>query len=223
MEQRWLSKTGICTVLGVSPSVIDTYVKQKFIVRMGKAQSTRYLDPTPEYVEQLKLGQAIHKKTFHEFVDLFTTPLLTPREIMTITRWSMNYTLKYLKQHKTPGFTIGKCKLYSPNTLRDILWERQDRKGMSKQMCPFLLAEIIRFFSEYYKGECEEAPTDAQFAEDELLQRKINRMMRLPSEKRVAALSEFMAKVDLAKRVVAADHDKSKNTSAPKNTPHDSL
>ena len=205
MEQRWLSKTGICTVLGITESTLQTYVRNKYVVKIGKQPNIRYLDPTPEYTEQLRLGQALHRKQNELPFDVSTAALLTLREVEEIVGWTNHrYAQKYITKHKIPSIKIGRFHLYRVDTVRDILWKRQDRSKVSKQIGPFVISEIIDFFWKYYKAECEETPTDTQFEEDHLLQRKLNRMMRLPSNKREVALAEFMRTMELAKRVVAA-------------------
>ena len=181
MEQRWLSKTGICTVLGINERILREWVKNKYIVQIGKHPTFRYLDPTPGYAEQLKLGQALHTKENQLPFDISTAALLTLREVAEIVGWKLPYAQQYMWKYKVPFVKIGRFRLYAVDVVRNILWQRQDRSKASKQVAPFLLSEILRWFVAHYAAECEEVPTDTAFAEDELLQRKLTRMMQLPS------------------------------------------
>lgn len=214
MEQRWLSKVGICTVLGITESTLDTLVKRKFLVKMGNGVGTRYLDPTPSYAEQIRLGQAIHKKEFLNDRDLSIAALFTLREISEILGLQLNSVQQWAwreqKKHLLKATKVGKYCLYTAEDVRDLIWTRHGRKRFSKQKSPFLLPELIAFFQKYMVGENQDMPTDAQFEEDEALQRKLRKMMQMKSPGRERALADFMQKVELAKAVVeTASHGES--------------
>jgi hypothetical protein len=208
MEQRWLSKIGICTVLGINESTLKTLVKQNYIVKIGTHPNIRYLDPTPEYAEQLRLGQALHRQHVLLGRDLSTAALFTLREIAeilgleirSVQAWIWRESYRYLFK----GTKVGKYHLYSAEDVRNLIWKRHGRKRYSKQKSPFLLPELIAFFHKIMDVEIEDMPTDAQFEEDEVLQRKIKMMLRQKSPGRERALADFMAKVELAKQVVTA-------------------
>ena len=205
MEQRWLSSTGICSALGISPNILRILVKQKLIVKIGKNPNIRYLDPTPEYAEQLRLGQTLHAQEYLRFRDsLSSAALLTLREVAEIMGWTIEYARLYFNKKKIPAIQVGQYHLYSVEQVRDFLYARQDRRGAIRSRGKFLLREMIDYFWRYYGIECEETPTDSEFAEDDLLQRKLAKMMKTPSPQRELMLADFMAKIQFAKEVVAA-------------------
>ena len=204
MEQRWLSMTGICTVLSVSPNTITTLVRKKMLVKIGTPPNVRYLDPTSEYAALLKLGESIYYKEHAIPRDFNTVAFLTLTEMAEVLGWRLSYARQYVHRRKLPCIKVGSLHLYSIAQVRKIMWARQGRKLVSNQKSPFLLTEIVWYFSKHYKKELAELPTDAEFAEDALLQKKIQRMMRMPSPARELALKDFMGKIELAKQVVTA-------------------
>lgn len=200
--QRWLTLTEICTTLRMSPDQIKALVKKRQLVAVGVGQShKRYLDPTPEYSERLRLAQDLEFR-LHRWKETFPIlALFTAREISYLTGWTKYSTYERLKERKIKGYRIGKYVLFSAETVRDILWRKSGaRKRINKDKSPFLISELMRFFLEYKAREDEETPTDAEFAADELLQRKMSRMMHLPSPQREAVFRDFMSKTDFAKR-----------------------
>ena len=208
MEQRWLSKTGICTVLGISEETLRTYVKKKYLVRIGAGPNIRYLDPTPEYKERLRIGEVIQSKHTNQAIDIDLTRMISIREISELTGWRFAYANTYMNRHKVPHVKVGDkqgnmYRLYAIQDVRRILWERRDRKAMAHQRSPFLLKELIEFFWKNYKRDSEEAPTDTEFKEDDLLQRKINRAMRYKSPQREQALADLMDKAKVARKTVS--------------------
>jgi hypothetical protein len=211
MDQRWLSLTGICTTLNISPDHAFRLVKQGYLEviwgRPGrKNKDARFLDPTPAYAERLRLCETLYgRSNIEQFpVDFDIRGFLTVREVSELLGWTLMYTKKYLKTRKVPNVHIGQYVLYSMATVRDLMWRRSGRKQSTKQRAPFLIREMVDFFLAAKAAHEEEVPTDNQFAEDDLLQRKLVRMMKMKSPERELALKEFYDKVALAKDVVAA-------------------
>lgn len=199
--QRWLTIAEICTTLRMSPDQIKALVKKRILVCVGSQQDKRYLDPTPEYAERLRLADNLHKRLNHWESTFPLLALFTAKEISNLTGWTKYSTYERLKERKVKKYRIGKYVLFSAETVRDILWRKSGaRKRINKDKSPFLISELMRFFLEYKAREDEETPTDAEFAADELLQRKMSRMMHLPSPQREAVFRDFMSKTDFAKR-----------------------
>jgi hypothetical protein len=203
LHQRWLSLSGISTVLNLTPTQIKTLHKQRLLVRIGKNPSEyRYLDPTPEYAERLRLAAVMLSKNSQVNIDLPMTFLLTIREVAEIMGWSLTHARHFLDDSKAPCWKAkNRAKLYSVSTVRDLLFKRQGRK-LSKQRDPFLLSDLINYFRRFQVEEEAIVPTDAEFAEDAELQKKIVWMMKQPSPQREAMLADFLEKVELAKQVV---------------------
>jgi hypothetical protein len=202
MEQRWLSKRGICDVIGISEANLKSLVRQKYLVKIGKPPNVRYLDPTPEYAEKLKIGQALYVKSFLPTRDINLAALFTVQELATILNISVfaaRGRAKKLPRIKGKGYS----DLLTVQDVRNLVWRVSDRKQMSKQRSPFLLTELIAWFWKHYKAEFADVPTDAAFAEDALLQKKIRVMMNYPSPQKELALKEFMETMELAKQAVA--------------------
>jgi hypothetical protein len=211
LPQRWLSLSGICTVLNLTPSQVKSLYKQKYLVRIGKnPPDYRYLDPTPEYAERLRLAAVLLSRnaavTFK--IDLPTTFLLTSREVAEIMGWSPRYAKVYLAEKKIPCFRFENSKkralLFSVSAVRDMIFKRNGRGRYSKQLAPILLSDVILFYRRFQATEEAIVPTDAAFKEDAELQKKIQWMMRQPSPQREVMLADFLDKMELAKQVVEA-------------------
>ena len=203
-EQTWLSLSGICDKLRLSTGQVRTLVKKGCLATIGKQAALRFLDPTPEYVEQLRLGAIIHQKHFPVPAGLTEKALLTKGECAELLGLSARMMERYLYRHTVPSIRVDKKHfLYSPLVVREAMLKRSGRK-LSKQKSPFLLAEIIAFFAQRITKECEEVPTDLEFQEDELLQKKLSRMMAMPSPQKEAGLKDFCDKVAIAKWFVGA-------------------
>ena len=202
LPQRWLSLSGICTVLNLTPSQVKTLYRNKFLVRIGKnPPDYRYLDPTPEYAERLRLAAVMLSKNHsHNIpIDLPLTSLLTMREIAEIMDWSLHKTVRLLERGKVPCFKgKNRVRLFSVSDVRDFIWKRNGRKN--KYTAPLLLSELIVYFRRFQAAEEAIVPTDAQFAADEALQKKITWLMKQPN--REVLLADFIQKVELAKQVL---------------------
>lgn len=203
LPQRWLSLSGISTALNLTPVQIKTLYNQKLLVRIGKRPNEyRYLDPTPEYAERLRLAAVMLSKNSIVNIDLPMTFLLTIREIAEILGWTHRYAINYLEDHKVPCWkSKNRARLYSISTVRDMLFKRQGRK-LSKQRDPFLLQDLLDYFRRFQAEEESIVPTDAAFEQDALMQKKIKWLMRQPSPHREAMLADFIDKMELAKKVV---------------------
>ena len=204
LPQRWLSLSGISTQLNLTPTQIKTLYEQKLLVRIGKRPNEyRYLDPTPEYAERLRLAAVMLSKNHsHNIpIDLPFTSLLTMREIAEIMDWSLHKTVRLLERGKVPCFKgKNRVRLFSVSDVRDFIWKRNGRKN--KYTAPLLLSELIVYFRRFQAAEEAIVPTDAAFAEDEALQKKIIWLMKQP--KREVLLADFIQKIELAKTVVHA-------------------
>ena len=203
IPQRWLSLTGISTVLNLTGTQIKLLHKQRLLVRIGKRpEDYRYLDPTPEYAERLRLAAVMLSKNSQVNIDLPMTFLLTAREVAEIMGWSLIHARHFLQDNKVPCWKgKNRAALYSVSTVRDLLFKRQGRK-LSKQRDPFLLSDILNYFRRFQAEEESIVPTDAAFAEDEDLQKKIAWLMKQPSPQREVMLADFIEKLELAKQVV---------------------
>lgn len=209
MEQRWLSLTGICTTLNISHGHAVWLAKRGFLATIwgdgGKTwKKARFLDPTPEYAEKLKLGEALYGRLFPVPVDLDLAGLITIREVAEIMGWSIRYARQYAFKGKIkPAVRAGITDLYSIAEVRRVFWKRNGRsRAVSKQVAPFLVREIIDYFLRTTAEAEREVPTDAQFAEDDLLQKKLIRMSKMKSPDREAAFADFYRKVELARLAV---------------------
>ena len=202
-EQRWLSLTGICTTLQMTEWNIKTLVKQGVLVKIGTSKDTRYLDPTPEYAEKLKLGEALYGRLYPIPFDLSTTALISTRELAEILGWKLKYARQYVWREDVPHIRVGLYDLYTVATVRDLLWKRQGRKFAGRRS-PFLIPQLIDFFMRQLARENEEVPTDEQFAQDDLIERKLVRMSKLKSPDKEAAFADFYRKVELSRQVAAA-------------------
>lgn len=207
-EQRWLSLDGICSVLQTNRTHIFWLVKQGYLetIPPAKGSGARYLDPTPQYAERLRLAEMIYRRRhlLPTGFDLSEKALFTKSEIAAIVGWTEKYTVKWLREHKIPFIKCGNRKtglcLYTPKAVREILWRRSGRKEFSKQRAPFLIRELIEYFLKHHSDNGEDIPTDKQFMEDDLFQRKLNRILKMKSPQKEAALRELWSKVELAKQ-----------------------
>lgn len=212
LPQRWLSLDGICTTLNVSKDHALWLAKSGFLEviwgsnKMRRYVDARFLDPTPAYAERLKIGEALYGRLFPIPHDLDLCGLLTIREVAEIMGWSLRYARKYAWKYKLPSVRAGRYDLYSPSVVRDLLWRRGGRR-LSKQKAPFLVTEMIEWFLRSTAQVEADLPTDAQLAQDEVMQRKLARMMKLPSPDRERALAEFLEKTEMAKQLLAVLRD----------------
>ena len=115
-NQRWLSLTGICTCLEITETHALRLAKQGFLVVLGKTtikKDMRFLEPTAEYANKLKLGEALYGRLFPIPRDLDLTGLFTFKEVAEILGWSRSYTRLYLHENKVLKVKVGKYSFYS--------------------------------------------------------------------------------------------------------------
>ena len=206
--QRWLSLTGICTTLAMDEDSVRSLAKEGFLVRIGGGRAGyRYLDPTTEYAERLRLAHLYHIQKLTEVPDLPAKALISCAELAELTGWSTDYTWKVISQKKVPKIKMGRYTLLTVETVRDILWHKGGRKK-AKETSPFLLADLIAWFLRYQASEDADVPTDAQLAADERFQRKVAKIAKMPSLQRDAAMVDLLQKIELARSV------------CPRETPH---
>jgi hypothetical protein len=203
LPQRWLSLSGICTTLNLTPSQIKTLYNQRLLVRIGKNHSEhRYLDPTPEYAERLRLAAVMLSRKSGVNIDLPMSFILTAREVAEIMGWSIKHARRYLVEKKIPCYkSKNRALLYSVTAVRDMIFQRQGRH-LAKQKAPFLLAEILAYQKRFQAAEEAMVPVDELFEQDIELQKKLNWMMRQPN--RDPMLRDFIEKMELAKKVLNA-------------------
>lgn len=197
-EQTWLSLSGICDRLRLPPYTVRQLAKKGCLaVIKGKGNvQARYLDPTPEYREQLRLGAIIHQRHFPVPAGLSEKALLTKGECAELLGMSLRTMEHYLQRHSIPSIRVHKKHfLYSPMVVRDAMLKRSKRT-LSKQRCAFLLSELIDLFRSRLSDELSLIPTDKEFAEDERLQRRLG-LIVTESQK-----ADFAKKVRLAQQVV---------------------
>lgn len=210
-EQRWLSLTGICSILSTTSDHIWWLVKNGYLEMIpGKGNESksgaRFLDPTPEYLNKLRTTELIYGRRFPmpaDF-DLDSKCIFSRSEVGVLMGWTSRYTHQFFARHKEipcvktcTSKTGGLC-LYSAKEIRKMIWKKQG-KSTTYQSAPFLIPGLIELFRSRFTNE--DGPTDAEFAEDAVLQKKLQRLLKLPREQREAAVKEFMAKVQLAKEV----------------------
>jgi hypothetical protein len=200
LEQRWLSLQGICDVLSLTPNQARLMHKQRYLVRVGKrVQDHRYLDPTPEYAERLRLAAVLLSKNNEVRVDLPMTFILTVREVAEIMGWSLKYAQRYLSERKIPCLkSKNRVQLFTVSTVRDLIWQRSGKK-LGKYVGPILLSEMIDYFRRFQAAEDEIMPTDAALDADAALQKKISWILRQPHRDKL--LAAFLEKVEIAKQV----------------------
>lgn len=198
--QRWLSLSGICTTLGLNTTQINRLVKDGFLVTIKANKEVRYLDPTPEYAEKLKLGEVLYSKQNHFPRDFDLVTLLTLRELAEIVGWTFRYAEKYCIEHKVPAVKVGRYNLYSVATVRELLWRRSGRK-LASQLAPFRIQALIDWFLKSTTEAEKLIPTDREFIEDMNIQKRLAKMGKLPSPARETMIADFFRKLELAKTV----------------------
>jgi len=213
-QQAWLSLDGICNVLQTSVSHIRWLVSHNYLETLPGSkpgiQNARFLDPTPAYADRLRTTEMIYQRRvpLPADMDMSGKAIFTRAEMAVILGWTDNYARGYLKDNEVPCVKIGKIKhgglnLYTAQTLRSLLWRRRGRK-LSKQKAPFLISDLIEWFLKQDAIEIDGIPTDAEFAEDALFQKKLKMILKMPSPQKEAAMRELWSKVELAKQAATS-------------------
>jgi len=188
----------------MSPGAIKRMVKERFLVKIGSGERARYLDPTPEYAERLRLGQILHGKILDIPVDLDMKALLSLREVAIVMGITLKYASKlvYAKKQLKP-MKVGRLNLFLIEDVRDLMWRRGDRE-LSKQVSPFLITDLVDWFLKETRELEEVIPDDDAVLEDRQIRKKLVALSKKPSPLREMAIKEFMEQVRLAKTVAAA-------------------
>jgi hypothetical protein len=196
--QTWLSLSGICDRLRLSPTQVKTLARKGCLATIGKkgTPAYRFLDPTPEYSEQLRLGAILHQRFFPVPAGLTEKALLTLGECAELLGMTPVKMKRYMMRHAVPSVRVDrKHFLYSPLVVREAMLKRSN-KALSKQLAPYLLSEMIEGFRTRLSEELSIIPTDKEFLADESLQKRLA-MIVGESQK-----SDFARKVKLAQEVV---------------------
>lgn len=161
-----------------------------------KITSARFLDPSSEYAEHLRLGEIIHNRLYPVPAGLSEKSLLTTgecAELLGITPLMMN---RYMRRHAIPSIRVDKKHfLFSPLVVREAMLRRSKRTAYS-QKSVFLIAELVELFRSRLSAEISIIPTDKEFAADEALQKRLS-LIVTESQK-----ADFARKVKLAQQVV---------------------
>lgn len=203
VDQTWLTIDALSYTLRLPTKYIRWLTEKKFLVAIGHGPQKRWLDPTPEYKEQLRMAAVLHHRTLFIPADISELSLVTLRELAELCSWTLSYARIYMKQHpKIPRFRVNsQLHLYSITTVREILWRRQGRR-YSKQRSPFLITELVDFVRREHERESADIPTDAEHAADEKIQRKLEAIVRRSDKDQEVAKNDFADKVALARKVV---------------------
>jgi hypothetical protein len=205
--QQWLSLSGICDKLRLSPYQVKTLAKKGCLaIIKGKMRvADRFLDPTPEYAEQLRLGAIIHQRHFPIPAGLSEKALLTRAECAELLNMKLKTLDDYVKKNFfPPAIRVDRSHfLYSPVMVRKIMLQRRsgerywkDKEPLSSKLAPFLIPELVELFRSRLSEEVSSIPTDKEFLADESLQKRLSKIVT-QSQK-----SDFAQKVKLAQQIV---------------------
>ena len=210
-EQRWLSLTGICNVLLTTPQHIRWLVNNNYLEMIpGNLgfKSARFLDPTPAYADKLKITELIYNRRcpWPGEMDLEGKALFTKAEIAALLGISPIAMNSYLIAHKVPCIKTDTNKrtalrFYTTKTVRSLIWQRQKTRTTSKQQSPFLLEELIQFFMTAQAEAEATTPTDLDFKQDDILYKKMAKLLKMPSPEKEVAVRDLWDKVEIAKKI----------------------
>jgi hypothetical protein len=203
MEQSWLTLDQISFKLRLGKSYIKELTRQKFLVTIGNADKKRWLDPTPDYAQQLRLAAILHSRALFVPPDISEIALLTLREVAILCNWTLRYAQVYMHRNpQVPRFKVNsQLSLYSIRTVREILWRRQGHKA-AHQRSPFLIMELVRFVQKEHEAATRDVPTDAEYAADDKIMRKLEAIVTRSEADQAAAKNDFARKAELARRIV---------------------
>lgn len=201
MDQRWLTLDALCSTLRLQPAHVRTLVRKGFLVAIGggKGVPARYLEPTDEYKEQLRIAAILHMRAQPIPMGISEKCLLTAGEIGELLgSKSAAKTNKWLNKHKVVGYKVTKAlSLYTVKDVREALWRREGRI-LAKQRAPYLISEIVEYVRRIHAAETALVPTDKEFRQDDILLKKLEVLAALGED----AQMDFAAKVELARKVV---------------------
>ena len=203
--QTWLSLSGMCDRLRLTPTQVRTLAKKGCLAVIGGKGNVdkRYLDPTPEYREQLRLGAMIHQRAYPVPAGITEKALLTNSECGEIIGMSTQMMNRYLTRNSIPSIKVTKALfLYPPTVVREAMLKRA-KKSVSRQKSLFLISELVDYFKNRFTAELSLIPTDKEFADDERLQLRLSQIVT------EAQKSDFAKKVKLAQAIVQIlEHEK---------------
>jgi ribosome-binding protein aMBF1 (putative translation factor) len=127
--------------------------------------------------------------------------------------WTLNQARMRLFRYKVPAMKAGaNIYLYSAAAVRDMMW-RENRSTVAERS-PFLLSEMIEFFQRWYADEAKGVPTDAQFAADDEIQRRLAKLVQRAEKDQSVAKADLASKTELACKIVQILQS-AKTTSVP--------
>ena len=166
-----------------------------------KFSDSRGLDPSEDYAEQLRLAAIVHRKEYPAPPYLNERAMFTVREVASICGFSVEYTKLAFRRLKIKPIVVGpSLRLYSINQVREVLW-RREKRTLAKQRAPFLIKHLVEFFMKEDAAAKQDLPTDEQFREDEVIQRKLERIVEMAEDYQHQAKLDLARKVSLAKSV----------------------
>ena len=200
IEQRWLTLDELRSTLRITAMHVRDLLRDGHLVALpGRKSDTRYLDPTPEYKEQLRIAAIIHGKTAPTSIS--DRALFTTSEMAELIGCKVERAHRITYIQKLPRVMINpQMGLYSANTIRKLIMRRTGRKKFAKRS-PYLLMELIDWFRAKYEVD-KEIPTDVQFLEDDKTQRRLQLLIDRDSKDSLAAQVDLGKKLALARQVV---------------------
>lgn len=209
MEHLWLTLDMICGRLRLTKEAVIALGQHGHLRVIWGARKdrkyvdSRWLDPSDDYAEQLRLAAILHRKEYPLPPYINERALFTVREVAALLGNDVKYTkLAFRRLKIKPVMVSPAVVLYSVNQIREVLW-RREKRTMAKQRAPFLIQHMIEYFRRIEAEEKPDYPTDAQFLADDELQRKLERIVEMAEDDQHRAKIDLARKVTLAKKVVA--------------------
>lgn len=207
--EQWLTLAQISDRLRLTPTAVialgdNGHLRVIWGARKSKKFSdSRWLDPSEEYAEQLRLAAIVHRKEYPAPPYLNERAMFTIREVAALCGFSVDYAKLAFRRLKIKPVVVGpSLRLYSVNQVREVLW-RREKRGLSKQMSPFLITFLVDWFMKHDADARQDHPTDAEFQADAVIQRKLERIVEMAEDAQHRAKLDLARKVSLAKRVAA--------------------
>ena len=200
----------MCDRLNVKESTVKSLVKKGYLVKIGETFGARYLDPTDDYAERLKISE-MKLGSIDIPPDMESKYLLTALEFSILSGRTPAGARNYLMKHKVPHIKCGKFYLYRVSDIRHSFAKRRQRL-LAERYSPFLVQEIIEYFLRVDEEMTAAEPTDEQYRRDEIFKKKIKTLMKKSGEQKEAALNDFFSKVQIAKDFLSLmqEHQKQK-------------
>ena len=199
---EWVTLDYLAGILRLPKAYLRQLTRKGFLVSIGRADKARWLNPTEEYREKLRLAAILHSEQMFVPPDISEIALLTLREVAVLCGWTLNAAQCYMKQNHVPHHKINRrLNLYDIRTVRELLWRRQERTT-AHQRSPYLIQELIDFVQKEHEAATRDIPTDAEYAEDDKLIRKLESIVTRSEADQASAKHDFARKAELARRVV---------------------